>query len=92
MRKTILFILLIWLSFYISGCDYEYKPIVEGNISGSDHEYNLIIEDSEYIVLKPVKTRFVAGDNIEIKTIILDDIRHSRLLYIFYGTVPFLYL
>ena len=71
MKKTILFILLIWLSFYISGCDYKYKPIIE---SGCDHKYNLIIEDSEYIVLKPEKTRFVAGDNIEIKTIILDDL------------------
>ena len=74
MRKTILLILLIWLSFYISGCDFKYKPIIEDGISCSDHEYNLIIEDSEYIVLKPEKTRFVAGDNIEIKTIILDDL------------------
>ena len=59
MKKTILLILLIWLSFYISGCD---------------HKYNLVIEDSEYIVLKPEKTNFYAGDNIEIKTIILDDL------------------
>ena len=59
MKKTIFLILLICLSFYISGCDDKCK---------------LKIEDSEYIVSKPKQTRFVAGDNIEIKTIILDDL------------------
>ena len=59
MKRLVLLILLLCLSFEISGCDSKYK---------------LIIEDSEYIVSKPENTRFDAFDKIEIKTVILDDL------------------
>ena len=65
MKKTILFFLLLCISFCISGCNI-------GN--STKQKYELVIQESEYVVSKPETTKFVNGDSIEIKTVILDDL------------------
>ena len=63
--------LLSTISFCVLGLVILYSIIA---FILNDYKYGLIIEDSKYIVLKPEKSRFDAGEKIEIKTIIHDNL------------------